>query len=389
MKFIGIDIGSEKHLVAVVDRDGNVIRKPTEFHEDDGGYAKLRSLLGPSEDALVAMEATGHYWQNLFAFLASEGFKIALVNPMRTHHFAQGEEMRRAKTDALDALGIARFAQQKRPRVTPLRDDVTHELRELVRLRDRMMQDLGDRARQLHRALDLTFPEFTRHIADVKTPMATTLLSKYSTGTAFRDASPADIAKLAYGPRHKIGKELAEALCSAARKTVGRHHGVPYALQVRYACEDIATFRARLQKLDDDIGQSLQRHEVGKLLTTINGIGDNTAARLIASIDFGLFETAAQLASFIGVAPSVNHSGKRRPGRGPTSSMGNADLRAKLYMPTLCAVRVNPWLRVFYERLVAQGKPKKLALIAAMRKLLTAIFSVASSKTAFVPRLTA
>ncbi len=387
MKFIGIDIGSEKHVVAIVDRDGNVTRKPTEFREDEDGYAKLRSLLGPSEDALVVMEATGHYWQNLFAFLASEGFKIALLNPMRTHHFAQGEEMRRAKTDALDALGIARFAQQKRPRVTPLRDDATLELRELVRLRDRMMQDLGDRARQLHRALDLTFPEFTRHVADVKTPMATTLLSKYSTGTAFRDASPADVAKLAYGPRHKIGQKLADALCAPAQKTVGRHHGVQYALQVRYACEDIATFRARLQKLDDDIEQSLQRHEVGKLLTTINGIGGNTAARLIASIDFGLFETAAQLASFIGVAPSVNHSGKHRPRRGFTSSMGNADLRTKLYMPTLCAVRVNPWLRVFYERLVAQGKPKKLALIAAMRKLLTAIFSVASSKTAFVPRL--
>jgi transposase len=389
MRFIGIDIGSEKHVVAIVDRDGMIVRKATEFGEDDDGYAKLRALLGPSDEALVAMEATGHYWQNLFAFLACEGFQIALLNPMRTHHFAQGEEMRRAKTDALDALGIARFAQQKRPRVTPLRDEATLELREFVRLRDRLMQDLGDRSRQLHRALDLTFPEFTQHIPDVRTATATALLSKYSTGAAFRAASPAEIAAVSFGPRHKVGPTLAEALCTAAKKTVGRHHGAPYALQVRYACEDIATFRARIQKLEDDIGQSLERHEVGKLLTTIDGIGGNTAARLVASIDFTLFENAGQIAAFVGVAPSVNHSGKRRPIRAPTSSMGNAHLRTKLYMTTLRAVRVNPWLRAFYERLVAAGKPKKLALIAAMRKLLTAVFSVASSKTAFVLRLPA
>lgn len=227
MRFIGIDIGSEKHVVAIVDRDGLVVRKPTEFCEDDDGYVKLRALLGASDEALVAMEATGHYWQNLFAFLAGEGFQVALLNPTRTHHFAQGEEMRRAKTDALDALGIARFAQQKRPRMTPLRDDATLELRELVRLRDRLMQDLCDRSRQLHRALDLTFPEFTRYVADVRTATATALLSKFPTGAAFRDASPADVAALSYGPRHKIGPTLAEELCTAAQKTVGRHHGAP------------------------------------------------------------------------------------------------------------------------------------------------------------------
>ena len=150
MRFAGIDIASETHVVAVVDERGEPIVRPTEFDEDATGYAKVLECLGPASDVLVALEATGHYWQNLFAALAAAGFQVALLNPIRTHHFAK-EEMARPKTDALDALGIARFAQQKRPPATKLPDSATEELRELVRLRDRVVQDLGDATRRLHR----------------------------------------------------------------------------------------------------------------------------------------------------------------------------------------------------------------------------------------------
>jgi len=204
-----------------------------------------------------------------------------------------------------------------------------------------------------------------------------------------RKADPRVLAKLKYDGRHVIGDELAQALCEAAKTTVGRHQGAAYALQVRYACEDIATLRARIKKLDDDIRESLNKHEVGKLLTTIDGIGDNTAARMIASIDFDSFRSASQLAAYVGVAPLVNHSGKRQPLRGHACTMGDAKLRAKLWMPTLSAIKTNAWLKAFYDRLVAGGKPKKVALVAAMRKLLSAMMSVARTRTPFVPKLAA
>jgi len=387
MRFIGIDIGAEKHFVSIVDEAGRPLRKPTSFGEDAVGYAALMRLVGEPSDALVAMEATGHYWQNLFAFLHAAGFAVALLNPTRTSKFAE-EDLRRAKTDALDALGIARFAQQKRPAPTQLPDAATLELRELMRLRDRLVQDLGDRTRQLHRAIDLTFPEFPQHVKDLASFKSTALLKACPTGQAFRAADPAMLAQLKYDGRCAIGTELAEALCKAAKTSVGSQDGAPYELQVRYACEDIATLRARIKKLDDDIGQSLNRHEVGKLLTTIEGVGDNTAARMIASVDFAAFRSASQLAAYVGVAPVVNHSGKRRPGRGPTGFMSDADLRAKLWMPTLRAVTKNAWLKAFYDRLVSAGKPKKLAIVAAMRKLLGAMMSVAKNRKAFVPNLT-
>jgi transposase len=385
MRFIGIDIGAESHVIAIVDAGGGVLLKPAPFSEDAEGYAKLRTLLGSPDDTLCAMEATGHYWQNLFAFLAAEGYQIALLNPLRTHRFA-GEDLRRAKTDAIDAVGIARFAQQKRPAVTPLPDEATLELRELVRLRDRLVQDMGDRVRQLHRTLDLTFPEFPRLVPDLSSYKATSLLLGFPTGAAFRQGSAKTVADIKYDGRHRIGDELAAALCELAGRSVGRHDGPSYRLQTRYACEDIATLRERIKSLDGNIQRSLDKHRVGRLLTTIDGIGPNTAARMVAEVDLHAFRDAGALAAYVGVAPSVNQSGKRMPQRGSINSIGHAKLRAKLWMPTLQALQKNAWLRRFYDGLVARGKPKKLAVVAAMRKLLTAMLSVAHSGKPFEAR---
>jgi transposase len=161
MRFAGIDVGAERHMVAIVGEEGEVLCRSSPFGEDAPGYARLFELLGPPEGCLLALEATGHYWRNLFVALLAKGYAVAVLNPLRTRRFAE-EELQRTKTDAIDALGIARFAAQKRPPATQLPDVATEELRELSRLRDRLQEDFASRLRQLHRAVDLGFPEFTQ-----------------------------------------------------------------------------------------------------------------------------------------------------------------------------------------------------------------------------------
>ena len=68
MRFAGIDIGSDAHVVAVVDETGAVVHKATKFAEDAEGYARARGVLGAPDGLLVTMEATGHYWQNCSRF---------------------------------------------------------------------------------------------------------------------------------------------------------------------------------------------------------------------------------------------------------------------------------------------------------------------------------
>jgi len=387
MRFAGIDIGAEHYLLAIVDDAGAVLQSATKCTADAVGHARIRELLGTGHDILVAMEATGHYWKNLFAMLAAEGFPIALLNPRRTSRFAE-EELERTKTDAVDALNIARFAAQKRPVVTPLPNQVTEELRELVRHRDRLVQDFGDRTRQLHRLVDLGFPEFTRHVRCLDSDLATTILHAYPTALAFHRLAPSQLARLRYGGRYVVGRELARTLIEAARDSVGRHHGHAYRLQVEHCCEDMDVLRRRLREIEADIARTLAEHEVGMLLTTIDGIGPTTAARIIAEAgDPAQFTSVASLAAYVGVVPALKQSGKRQSWRAGCSTIGNARLRKALWMPTLAAVRKNIWLRAYYQRLIMRGKPPKVALIASMHKLLAAVHSVARRRKAFVPIL--
>jgi transposase len=387
VRFVGVDIAAEKHVVAAVDETGAVELKATPFGEDAGGYEKLFELLGEPVGTLVAMEATGHYWKNLFAALAAKGFQIALLNPVRTHRFA-AEDLQRTKTDAIDALGIARFAAQKRPPATRMPDAATEELRELVRHRDRLVQDFGDRTRQLHRLVDLGFPEFTRYVRSLDSMLATAVLHEYPTAEAYRGLPWKKLAKYRYDGVHIVGDELAKSIIEAANVSVGRHHGLAYRIQVQHACEDMDLLRRRIKQLDGDIETKLGEHEVGSLLTTIDGIGTQTAAKLVAELgDPSEFRSAHALAAYVGAVPALRQSGKRLPTRAGLTPIGNARLRAALWMPTLTGVQRNLWLKAHYERLRARGKLPKVALVACMRKLLTAVYSVAKHRRPFVPEL--
>ena len=255
-------------------------------------------------------------------------------------------------------------------------------------MRERLLQDFGDRVRQLHRLVDLGFPEFTRYVRSLDSELASAILHDYPTAAAFHGASVKRLAALRYDGRHQVGLDLARTLIDAARRSVGRHHGAAYRVQVHYACQDLDTLRKRLRELDRDIGTKLNQHEVGRLLTTIDGIGPNTAAFVIAEVgDPAQFHSAGALAAYVGAIPGLKQSGKRTTSRAALTPIGNARLRKALWMPTLTAVRYNAWLRSHYQRLLARGKLPKVALVACMHKLLLAIYSVAKHRRAFVPQL--
>jgi transposase len=236
---------------------------------------------------------------------------------------------------------------------------------------------------QLHRLVDLGFPEFTRYVRGLDSMLATALIAEYPTAQAFAHANAKRLAKLRYDGRHFVGPELADQLVAAAKRSVGQHHGPVYALQARHLCQDLDLWRRRLAEIERDINGLLDDHEVGKLLLSIDGIGPQSAARIIAAVgDPARFKSAGAFAAYVGVVPGLRQSGKQSSRtRAPIAPMGNAQLRRALWMPVLGAVRCNPWLRAFYERLCAAGKPPKLALVAALRKLLHAVYSVGHSSS--------
>jgi len=149
----------------------------------------------------------------------------------------------------------------------------------------------------------------------------------------------------------------------------------------------IARHQAVLQKelteiereLDDTIRKSPIWRETEDLLKSVPGIGNATARTLIAELpELGSLDRR-KIAALVGLAPFNRDSGTLRGRR--MIAGGRAPVRAALYMAALVASRRNPVIRAFYQRLLAAGKPKKLALTACMRKLLTILNAIVRDRS--------
>ncbi len=116
-----------------------------------------------------------------------------------------------------------------------------------------------------------------------------------------------------------------------------------------------------------------------KLLQTIKGVGPVTAVTILIEMPELIALNPTQAAALAGVAPFNNDSGQFRGKRSAWG--GRAAVRTVLYMSSLAAVRCNPAIRAFHERLVQSGKPFKVAMVACMRKLLLVMRAVIKSET--------
>lgn len=122
------------------------------------------------------------------------------------------------------------------------------------------------------------------------------------------------------------------------------------------------------------------------LLLSICGIGKRTAAVLLGELgDLSRFASVRDLVAYVGLAPHLHRSGTSVHGPSPLSKHGHAAIRKALYFPAMSALRHNPAIKAFYQRLRAAGKSKMVALVAAMRKLLHQIYGVLHSGQVFDP----
>ncbi len=138
-----------------------------------------------------------------------------------------------------------------------------------------------------------------------------------------------------------------------------------------------------LAGIETDLGDAVRTSPVWRasedLLLSVPGIGKTSARLLIAELPGLGHLDRRQIASLVGVAPINRDSGTFRGRR--MIMGGRADVRKALYMPTITAIRYNPALKALYQRLTGRGKPAKVAIIAAMRKLLTILNALLKSQT--------
>ncbi len=145
----------------------------------------------------------------------------------------------------------------------------------------------------------------------------------------------------------------------------------------------VSLLNQQIDDLDRDLEQAIHESPAQQakadLLKAVPGIGDQTARCLIIQLPELGTCSRQQIAALVGVAPINRDSGAMR-GRRAVGG-GRASVRCALYMATLVASRFNPVIRSYYQRLVASGKKKKVALVAAMRKLLVILNAILRDQT--------
>jgi transposase len=147
--------------------------------------------------------------------------------------------------------------------------------------------------------------------------------------------------------------------------------------------DGIAFLDKQLDALQHEITQHIDNdpdlHGKRNLLLSIPGVGERVAQHMTALLAAHNFDTAEQLAAYLGLVPVEWQSGSSIKGRPRMSKAGPAHLRKLLYMPAIVATQCNPHIRALYLRLLERGKPKMAAIGAAMRKLAHLCFGVVHS----------
>ena len=197
---------------------------------------------------------------------------------------------------------------------------------------------------------------------------------------ALKDEDTRDLDDLVSRRRQLIAMRVQETLRlgTAASKTLRK------SLQAHITWLD-----KRIAGLDDDLSQRLQSSDVWRakddLLRGIPGVGAVTSLTLLAKCpELGKLNRR-EIAALTGVAPLANDSGKHRGKRAIWG--GRADIRAVLYMATVSAIRCNPAIKAFAERLKKTGKPAKVVIVACMRKLITIMNAMLKNNAPWNPTI--
>jgi transposase len=158
--------------------------------------------------------------------------------------------------------------------------------------------------------------------------------------------------------------------------------GIPSKFVYRSLKRQLKHLNKEIELLEDRLLELVKQDQQEQLtlLKSIPGMGVKTALFLIVVTDgFSKFETASQLCSYVGITPTIRESGSSVRGRSRISKVGNKKLRSLLFLCAFSACKYNKACRKIYERIVAKGKSKKVALIAVANKLLKQAFAIAKS----------
>ena len=380
MFFVGIDIAKNSHEATVIDERGNIAVKPFKFSNSLSGFEKfLTAIQNLSSDLSLfefGMEATGHYWLNLYTKLTDYNVAIHVINPVQSDAL-RGLYIRKTKNDAKDAFIIAELIRFGKYSETTLSDSELLSLRELTRQRFYLVDCVSDAKRKAVSFIDKIFPEYQTLFSDTFGATSVELLQTYTSPDVIAELDTELFTRFLKSVSHgRFGKSKAEEIQSVAKNTFGSFLFADSAtLAIRQFIQQIKLLEEQIAEIEDFISEKFASFDCK--LDTIVGVGTTLAASFLAEIgDITRFESPDKLAAFAGIDPSVKQSGEFNGTRNKMSKRGSPYLRRAFWLAAVSGIRANPALKAVYDKKRAQGKHHAVAVSAVMHKLCNIVFAI-------------
>lgn len=389
MLFVGIDIAKRNHEAAIIDQDGKTVRKTFRFANSHTGYNKLVQAVRELDEPVVfGMEATGHYWLALYTHLRNDGFTVHVINPIQSDAL-RGMYIRKTKNDAIDAVLIADVVRFGRYCETCVEPGDLQALRELCRQRFYIVDMASDLKRKVIALLDQVFPEYEKLFSDTFGSSSLELLSTYTTPEEILAVDTGKLIELlSTASRGRFGADKALEIQNAAKNSFGIVMGSSsFSLIIRQFVEQIRSLENSIDVFDAQIARVFSGFHTQ--LTTITGIGTTLAAVILSEIggDISKFSSAAKLAAYAGIDPTVKQSGDFNGTRMKMSKRGSPYLRRAIWLASTVAAFKDPAIHALYERKRAEGKDHMTTIGHVCRKMVSIIFAVLRDNSPYVPAL--
>lgn len=402
---VGIDVSSEFSIVAMLEPDGSLIRKPFRIEHNPSGFHKLLEILKKEEERLnrkpiYFVESTGIFHLPLFFFLRSNDLEGFVLNPLSVHS-TRNFDLRKVKNDAKDAEAIARLAKYQDVKLSLVPEPQILALRMMAREYFSLSDMLTEMKNRLCTDLYLLFPGYLDVFSNPFGKASLALLRRCPSPRDILSADRSSLSELISKYSRKglawANKKVDKLLeISSLAQSMPSDFSV-LSMKINFHLDGIENLQNSLKGIESKLREMVDSSDFPErirkrieLLDNMPGIGFMTAVTLIAEIgDFDMFKSPKAFTAFFGLDPSVNQSGKFTGDRNRISKRGTRFGRRVLFTVALSSIRttrngdaINPVLRDYYA-MKCVNKKKKVALIAVMHKLLHYIFAVLRDEKPF------
>lgn len=387
MIYVGIDVAKEIHYAAIMDSNGVVIVEPFAFSNNADGFKKLTDKLLPFDknDLLIGLESTGIYSENLIAFLYSNAYPLAVINPIQTSSLRK-TSIRKTKTDKIDTFLIIKSLMVNSYHLYSEQDDKSMQLKSLCRYRKNIKKSIARLKTQLNGYINIVFPEYLHFFkSGIHIGTSYAILKLYS--------SPEEIAALhltklsnllSSSSKGRFGKEEALALKSLAKSSVGVKNKC-INIQISQTISQIELFESQVDEIDIQIISLMQ--DTDSVITSVPGISYIDGDMILGEIgNINRFSSPSKLTAYAGLDPSVYQSGNFNASHTKMSKRGSKLLRFALINASWQLSLHDKTFFDYYNLKRSQGLNHYAALGHCASKLIRVIFKLLKFNIPFSPQ---